>query len=327
MANGKDMYWVGFDLGGTKMMAKVFDEKYNTLAREKKKTKALEGSDAGLERIARTIRQAVESAGIDAGKLAGIGAGVPGPLDIEGGVLLDLPNLGWKNVNLKKFLEKEFKCPVAIINDVDAGTYGEFCFGAGRGKRSILGVFPGTGIGGGFVYDGEIIRGSKHSCLEIGHCQVLPDGPLCGCGKRGCLESVASRLAISSAAAAAAYRGEAPHLAEAAGMDLSNIRSRALAESVAGGDKAVKEIVTIAARWLGIAVANVVNLLAPDIVALGGGMVEAMPEIFLKETGATAHNRVMGSFADIFEVKVAELGDEATAMGSAAWIRRLAKEK
>lgn len=319
MADEEHKYWIGFDLGGTKMMAKVFDEKFETLARERKKTKAHEGAEAGVERIAGTIHEAVNAAGIDVEHLAGIGCGVPGPLDIDKGILLDLPNLGWRNVRLKKALEEEFGCPAVIANDVDAGTYGEYRFGAGKGARSMLGVFPGTGIGGGFVYDGKILRGKRHSCLEIGHCQVVSDGALCGCGRRGCLETVASRLSVSAAAAAAAHRGEAPHLLESAGMDISSIKSGALADSIAAGDKSVEQIVRDAARWLGIAIANVVNLLAPDIVVLGGGMVKAMPDLFLKEAGDAARDRVMPSFVKMFEVRIAELGDEATALGSAAW--------
>ena len=321
MSGAEEKYWVGFDLGGTKMMAKVYDGRFETVGRERRKTKAHEGADAGVERIAGTIHKALDEAGVDAEHVAGIGCGVPGPLDIDKGILLNLPNLGWKDVRLKKALQDEFGCPVAVANDVDAGTYGEYVSGAGKGARSVLGVFPGTGIGGGFVYDGRILRGKRYSCLEIGHCQVVSDGALCGCGRRGCLETVASRLSVAAGAAAAAHRGEAPHLVESVGMDISNIKSGALADSIAAGDRAVETIVRGAARWLGIAIANVVNLLAPDIVVLGGGMVEAMPDLFLEETAAAAHARVMPSFEKAFDVRIAELGDDATALGAAAWVR------
>jgi len=319
MADEEQKYWVGFDLGGTKMMAEVFDEEFKILARERKKTKAHEGAEAGLERIAALIHEALDEADVGLDRLAGIGCGVPGPLDIDKGVLLDLPNLGWQDVRLKKALEDEFACPVAVANDVDAGTYGEYRYGAGKGARSVLGVFPGTGIGGGFVYDGKILRGKRHSCLEIGHCQVVSDGALCGCGRRGCLETVASRLAVSAAAAAAAHRGDAPHLLESTGMDISSIKSGALADAIAAGDTVIEQIVRDAARWLGIGIANAVNLLAPDIVVLGGGLVEAMPLLFLEAAGDAAHSRVMPSFETMFEVRVAELGDDATALGAAAW--------
>lgn len=319
MSKDEQRFWVGFDLGGTKMMATVFDDGFKTLARKRKKTKAHEGAEAGLGRVKALIESVLDSAGVCAGDVAGIGMGSPGPLDLERGILLELPNLGWKQVRLKDALEAEFGCQVVVSNDVDAGTYGEFRFGAARKARCAVGVFPGTGIGGGCVYDGRILRGGSQSCLEIGHLQMVPRGSLCGCGRRGCLETVASRLAVASAAAAAAHRGEAPYLLEHSGMDVSKIKSGALADAIANGDRAVETIVREAAGWLGTAIANAVNLLLPDIVVLGGGMVEAMPDIFLREAKAAARSRVMPSFEKSFKIAVAELGDDAAAMGAAAW--------
>jgi glucokinase len=159
--------------------------------------------------------------------------------------------------------------------------------------------------------------------MEIGHVQVAPEGPVCGCGRRGCLEAVASRLAVSSLAAAAAYRGQAPHLLERIGTDVASIRSGALAESVANGDAVVETIVREAARHIGRAVAGVVHLLGPDVVVLGGGLVEAMTELFVTEVRDTAARRVMPSFADSFEVVPASLGDDAGVMGCAAWAQHV----
>ena len=326
MADSKKRYWVGFDLGGTKMLAKVFDTSFKELARVRKKTKAQEGSASGLERMIGLTREAIDEAGLAVDDISGIGMGCPGPLDLNKGVLLDLPNLGWKDVAVKKAMQKAFGCPVAIINDVDAGTYGEYRFGAGRKSRCALGVFPGTGIGGGCVTDGHLIRGKVNSCMEIGHMTVDPDGALCGCGKRGCLETVASRLAVASAAAVAAHRGEAPALLVQAGMGLADIKSGALARSIEAGDATVELIVRRAAQWLGLAVGNVVNLLAPDVVILGGGMVEAMPELYVAETLQAANAHAMPSFRGTFKVVAAALGDEATAMGAAAWAQQLEKD-
>jgi glucokinase len=318
-AKDQEKYWVGFDLGGTKMLAKVFDCNFKPAGSERTKTKGHEGAEAGLARIEKTINKALDDAGVKSSQLGGIGVGCPGPLDLHRGVIFDTPNLGWKNVPVKKVLEDAFGCTTTIVNDVDAGVYGEYRFGAAQGSRTAVGVFPGTGIGGGCVYEGRILRGKIGSCMEIGHVQVMPEGPLCGCGRRGCLEAVASRLAISARAAAAAYRGQAPHLMEKIGTDLANIRSGALAASVAAGDTQVETILREAARHIGRAVAGVVNLLAPDVVVLGGGMVEAMPELFLEEVATSAKKRVLSSFADAFEVAVATLGDDAGVMGAAAW--------
>jgi glucokinase len=317
--------WVGFDLGGTKMQAKVFDDSFKELGAKRRKTKGTEGMRAGLGRMVGTIEELLAELAIPRERVAGIGVGCPGPLDLDAGVILYAPNLGWKNAPVRKTLEKAFGCPAAIVNDVDSGTYGEYLLGAGQGARCLLGVFPGTGIGGGCVYEGKILRGRTCSVLEIGHMQVQPEGPLCGCGRTGCLEAVASRLAIASAAVAAAHRGEAPHLLAAAGTDLAAVRSNVLAESIRGGDVAVERIVRQAARWVGVAVGNAVNLLGPDTVVLGGGLVEAMPDLFLAETTASAMARAMPAFEGTFKVVAAKLGDDATVKGAAGWAKEMVR--
>jgi glucokinase len=319
MPEGDNKHCIGFDLGGTKMLAVVFDPSFKAVARSRKKTQAHEGQKAGLQRMTLTIRKAWKGAGMEGRQPAALGVGIPGPLDPVRGIVFDMPNLGWSKLPLKKQLEATFGCPVSLLNDVDAGVYGEYRFGAARGARCVIGVFPGTGIGGGCVYEGQVLMGRGRSGFEIGHVQVVPDGPLCGCGRRGCLEAVASRLAIGSAAATAAFRGEAPHLLELAGMDLAKIRSGVLAASIKAGDRAVEQIVRTAASWLGVGIANAINLLTPDVVLLGGGLVEAMPELFREEIEKSARARVMPAFSDIFQVKLSELGDDAVAKGAAAW--------
>jgi glucokinase len=206
-----------------------------------------------------------------------------------------------------------------VLNDVDAGVYGEYRFGAGKNARCLVGVFPGTGIGGGCVYEGEVLRGRAMSCFEIGHVQVNPNGLPCGCGRTGCLETEASRLAIGAAAAMAAYRGEAPHLLASAGTDLANIRSSVLAEAIAAGDTVIQRIVERAALLIGGAVGDVVNLLAPDVVVLGGGLVEAMAEIFVPKVEQAARQRAAPPFSKTFKVAAAKLGDDAVVRGAAAW--------
>lgn len=318
----KDAYWVGFDLGGTKMMGVVYDAQFRSLGRKRRRTKGYEGAKTGLERITQTIEQALEEAHITAEQLSGIGVGCPGTVDLDSGVILEAANLGWKNVKLKEHLENHFHCPVVVANDVDAGVYGEYRFGAAKNARCVVGVFPGTGIGGGCVYEGRIFRGKKHSCMEIGHVEVVEDGQLCGCGRRGCLETEASRLAISAQVSMAAYRGEAPHIITTSGTDIAEIRSSTLAEAIKAGDVIVEKIIRRACGYIGTAVANVVTLLAPDIVVLGGGLVEAMPELFVDAVEKAARDRAMPSMAKSFKIVAAKLGDDAGAMGAAAWVEK-----
>lgn len=327
MNKNLENFWVGFDLGGTKMLATVFNHKFQCQGRSRKKTRGNEGAEAGVQRIIETIRSALEEADVQISQLGGIGIGCPGPLDLDNGILVDAPNLGWSNVELKRILETEFDCAAVISNDVDAGVYGEYRFGAGKNARCVLGVFPGTGIGGGCIYNGTIMRGQIHSCMEIGHINVIPNGPRCGCGRNGCLEAVASRMAISAAAAQAAYRGDAPHLLKLAGTDLSNIRSGALAESVQQGDQEVELILRHAARHIGLAIGSVINLLAPDVIVLGGGLVEALPNLFLEEIRDSAKETGLDGLIHSVNVHTAELGDDAAVMGAASWAREIVEQK
>ena len=311
-------FWVGFDLGGTKMMATVYDGAFKALGSAKAKTPVNDGAKAVLARIRETIIEALQEAKVAPRALAGIGVGCPGVLDLDEGVILEAPNLGWKRVPLRKLLAGWFHCRVVLANDVDAGTYGEYKFGAGQGARTLLGVFPGTGIGGGCVYAGKLLRGKTGSAMEIGHIPIREHGRLCGCGKRGCLEALAGRLAISAEVAQAAFRGEAPFLAANGGSDLKKLKSGLLAKAIKAGDKAVERIIRDAMRLMGRAIGGVVNLLAPDVVVLGGGLVEAMPRRALDEVRLGLKETAMDSFSKQVKVVEAELGDDATTLGAAA---------
>ena len=313
-------YWIGFDLGGTKMLAVLFDERFRMIGSRRRKSKGQAGAKAGIARIVETIDQLLTDTGVDETAIAGIGLGAPGMLDLDRGILLHAPNLGWHNLPLRKALATRFKTPVVIANDVDAGTYAEYRFGAARRARCVVGVFPGTGIGGACIYEGRILRGKVGSCMEIGHVPVDPNGAFCGCGRRGCLETVASRLAISAELALAAYRGQAPHLLAQAGTDIGQIRSATIREAIEAGDKAVDRIVRRAARRIGEVLVGTVHLLAPDTVVLGGGLVQEMPALFLEEVSSVLGKGVIASFRDTYKVVAARCGDQATTLGAAALV-------
>lgn len=318
----KQDVWVGFDLGGTKMLAVILDENLKPLGRKRRKTRGHEGADAGLERIEETILKAFKDADVDPSRLRGIGIGCPGILDLKKGIINEAPNLGWTDAMVCSYLNKKFDVPVVLMNDVDAGLYGEYKFGAAKKAHNVLGIFPGTGIGGAFLYEGQILQGNGRSCMEIGHIQVIPDGPLCGCGRRGCLEAVASRLAISAAIAQAAYRGQAPYVREQVGTDLSEIRSGMISSAVEK-DKAVKNIVQDAAYQIGLAAGSMVHLLSPDKIVLGGGLAEALPDLFKKGVKSGIEDWIMPSFKGTYEVEVAELGDDSAVLGAAAYAREV----
>lgn len=315
MGNKNKIHWVGLDLGGTKMLAKVYDGDFKELASAKRKTEGHRGLDDVLKRMGQTIRQAMDEADVSLKQLSGIGIGCPGPVDPEAGVLLAAPNLGWKNVPIRKIFKKEFGCPAVACNDVDSGVFGEYKFGAAKGARSAVGIFPGTGIGGGAVIHGRLLEGGNITCMEIGHTPFGEGGQT--------LEEVCSRLAIASESAAAAYRGQAPYILKNCGTDMAKITSGKIAAAIENGDKAIEKIVKQAACRLGSGVATVVQLIAPEVIVLGGGLVEAMPELFLKTLEKSVDEKVLTPFRGKYRIVEAELGDDAGVQGAAAWAAKL----
>jgi len=315
-------HWIGFDLGGTKMLCGVYNDAFELKSRVKKKTKAHGDAEAGIERIEKTITTAMEEAGISPKDIGGICIGVPGMVNLIDGLIIDAPNLGWQNVEIIKRLKKKFSVPIYLLNDVDSGIYGEYKFGAGKKSSRLLGVFPGTGVGGGFIYDDTIFTGKTMAAFEIGHIPVVSDGPTCGCGGKGCLEAVSSKLAIAAEAVRAAYRGDAPNLYKRVGTDVASVSSSVLAEAIEKGDSVVEEIVRQAARNVGKGIGMLVNILLPDTVVLGGGLVEAMPKIYLSEITSEAKRQCLASFSDAFTVKTAKCGDDAAIIGAAAWAKQ-----
>lgn len=305
---------VGLDIGGTKMMACVLDHEFNVVGRCRKKSKSDRTNETPQDRIIRVVKTALEESGNK--PIRGIGVGSPGPLDPRTGVIIDTPNLGWKKFPLGDVLSKAFNVPVLVDNDVNVGTYGEYVFGKVKDCKHLVGIFPGTGIGGGIILDGKILHGYSGSAGEVGHMTLEIDGPYCGCGKRGCLEALASRIAIASQVAALAARGDAPYILENCGTDLSKIRSGMLAKAIEAGESMVEGVVRKAAYYTGVAAATLVNVLSPEAVVLGGGLVEAMESIYMDEVKRALKEHTMPFLLKGVRVVAAKLGDDAAVMGA-----------
>jgi len=303
------------DIGGTKMLAVVFDANFQPVGRFRKKSK---GKVSPAEHVNNIIQGALDDAGVKT--IRGIGMGSPGPLDPNTGVIIDTPNLGWKNFPLADIVQDRFGVPAVVDNDVNLGTYGEWCFGEVQDCRHVLGMFPGTGVGGGIIIDGKLLHGFTGSAAEVGHMTLEVDGPFCGCGKRGCLEALASRIAIAREVAALAVRGDAPYILENCGTDLAKIRSGALARAVAAGDSHVEDVIRRAAYYAGIGVANLINVVSPEAVVLGGGLVEAMESLYLEEVARAVEDHAMPFIRKDVRIVPAKLGDDAVAMGAARLI-------
>jgi glucokinase len=321
--SGTAPYVVGMDLGGTKILAAAVNAEGQILAEAKRATKATEGPDAVIERMARTARKAARQAGIDWSAIVGVGVGAPGPIDPESGMVYNPPNLpGWDEVALGPRLSEALGVPVHLENDVNLGTLGEYALGAGRDTKDMVGIFVGTGVGGGLILDGELRSGFRHAAGEVGHMIVFADGPVCGCGKRGCLESVASRTAIERdirLGIAAGRKSVVGKLVRQKGRLTSGVIGRALRK----GDPLTVEVIRRAQWYLGLLTASIVNLIDPEMIVFGGGVVEALGKGFLAPIRVTARQYyIQQAGADRVRIVAAQLGDHAGVLGGAVLARR-----
>src|SRR3974390_1501996 len=259
-ASTKAEYVVGVDLGGTKILSGVFDHSMECIGSAKLSTKSQRGVDKVVERIARCIQDAVDEADLSMKQVAGVGLGAPGAVDYESGTVIFAPNLeGWKEVPLKKDLEKLLGVPVFVENDCNIAALGVYVAELKSKPRSMVGIFVGTGIGAGLIIDGELFSGFCHTAGEIGHMVLEVSGPKCGCGNKGCFEALASRTAIFQQIKAGVKEGQKTLLTEMLGDDLSDLRSGDLRKAIRRGDNFVERIVEGAAEYIGLATANLVN--------------------------------------------------------------------
>jgi glucokinase len=311
------------DLGGTKILAAVVDEKGEIVTEAKQKTRAEKGPDTVIGRIAETARQAARQAGLDWSEVKGIGIGAPGPMNPKTGVVYNPPNLpGWDEIALGPRLSDILGVPVCLENDVNLGTLGEHALGVGRGTRDMVGIFVGTGVGGGLILDGKLRSGYRHAAAEVGHMIVLADGPVCGCGKRGCLESVASRTAIERDIRLGITAGRKSQITKML-AEKGRMTSGVLAKAWRKRDPLVTEVMSRAQWHLGLLTASIVNLVDPEMIVFGGGVAEAMGDEFLKPIRVTARQYyIQQAGADKVRIVLATLGDYAGVLGAAVLARQ-----
>jgi glucokinase len=325
--NPKDKdYVMGVDLGGTKILAGVFDDKLECLGRAKKSTKAQRGPEAVVERIAATVLEAIDECDLQPKQIRGLGIGAPGACDPDTGTVIFAPNLVWKNFPLKKELEKRLPFPVFVENDCNIQTLGVYEKELKARPRNVVGIFLGTGIGAGLILEGKLYRGFNRTAGEIGHMVLEVGGPKCGCGNKGCFEALASRTAIFKRIEAALKDGQKTVLTEMLGANLEDLRSGDLRKAIKRRDKLVERIVEEAAEYTGIAVANVINLLNPEVIVLGGGVMDALEDEMLAIIIETAHDYAMNGTAEGIEIIASRLGDEAGITGGAVLARREIKK-
>jgi glucokinase len=325
-SNTKAEYIVGVDLGGTKILAGIFDKSLECIGTAKVSTKSQRGLEVVVERIERCVRDAVDEADLTMKQIGGIGVGAPGAVDFEAGTVIFAPNLeGWKDVPLKKELEKRLDVPVYVENDGNIAVLGVHEVELKGKPRSVIGIFVGTGIGGGLIVNGQLYSGFNHTAGEIGHMVLDVNGPKCGCGNRGCFEAVASRTAIFQRIKAGIKDGEKTLLTDLLGDGLEDLRSGDLRKAIRRGDKFVTKIIEQTAEYIGIGVANLVNILGPEVVVLGGGVMEALADEMTPAIIKTAKEHAMPGTMKGVDIVASKLGDSAGITGAAVLARRESK--
>ena len=315
---------VGVDLGGTSLRALVVNSRNEILAVEKEPTKITLKPEALIRELAAMVEDVVRAAGLRKSQLRAVSIGAPGAVDPEHGVVFHAPNLGWDAVPLSAMLGSLLRVPVFAENDVNVGVVGEHALGAGRGVKELVGIFVGTGIGGGIISNGQLYLGSRGAAAEVGHMIVQVDGPLCGCGNHGCIEALASRTAMERDVREAIRSGQKSSvlkLMEERGKDrmTSSVIQRALKKN----DPVMRKVMKRAQYYMGMLVASVVNLLDPECVVIGGGIAERLGEYYVGPIRKTAYENFLRRHdAERVKVVAGTLGDNAGPLGAVVLARR-----
>ncbi|RPH56772.1 MAG: ROK family protein [Chloroflexi bacterium] len=313
--------FIGVDLGGTNIKAGLVDiDSGSVLFSQSTPTFAREGHDAVMARMADVILAAIAASGYEKSQVKGVGITAPGVLDLEKGLTLFLPNLPgtWPNVPLRATITAKTGLPTFLLNDARAITYGEWQFGGGRGAETMACFTLGTGVGGGLVINGKLHLGIGGTAGELGHQTIDFNGPMCGCGNRGCLEAYASGPAIAAMGVKAVLQGRTSIIGQLVNYDLNKITPEVLAEAAKQGDSEAKNIFELTGMYLGIAIGNVLVSVTPTKVVLAGG-VAAAGGLLLDPIRRTLKSRV--SLVDVSKVEIvtASLGNNAGVLGVASW--------
>lgn len=324
----KGKLFIGVDVGGTKILAVLATAKGQVLARNRMQTPRDATQADLIDAFVTVVKDLRRTAEVKASAVEAIGMACPAMVDSENQQLLFAPNVGGlTGLKITGKFRTRMGAPVALGNDVNCGTLGEHWLGAARGARSAVGIFVGTGIGGGLIVNGKMYTGSRDIAGEIGHILMQIGGPKCGCGARGCLEALASRTAIERDIREAIKAGKKSILTELTGGDLSAIRSNMLKKALKQGDAVVTAVMHKACTVLGMACLSVRHLLDPEVIVLGGGVVEACGKFMLPVVDAVVAGDTIPGARKGGLVVESELGDDAVALGAVALAMDLVGQK
>ncbi|MCX8029251.1 MAG: ROK family protein [Brevinematales bacterium] len=307
--NGGYVMYLGVDLGGTNIKAGIIDDDGKIVSSLSIPTEANQGWNRVLDNIKKVITNLISDKEIKA-----IGIGVPGPVDFERGVIKDMPAIsGAKNVNIVEEIRKTFGKPTFVDNDANNFALGEIVFGVARGRKYVVGITIGTGIGGGIVVDGKIYRGARNYAGEVGHMVVVPNGLQCNCGKFGCWEAYGSATAIIRNALSYKKRDIQTKLST---ISDERIDAKVVFDLAREGDEFCNGILQSAFFYIGIGIASIVNILNPEIVVIGGG-VSTAGDFLLDPVKKVAFENMLPPLRENIEIVLSRFGNNAGMLGAA----------
>lgn len=311
--------YIGIDIGGTKSLYALFDESFEVLAEKKLRTRPEKGGVAAFTReMTRAVSLLMAEARKRGVEVRRVGVGCAGDIDLKRGVVRHSPNLEFLyGYQLRDRLAKLTGARVFVGHDVQAGLYGEFRLGAAKKARNVIGVWIGTGVGGALIIDGRLHLGTTGHAGDIGNYLLHAVDVAHQSPRKEVLDNVASRTAIAGVAAALAAKHRAPHLRKAVGTDVTKIKAKDIAEAIARGDKAVEKLVRSRAGVVGAALSNLVDFLNPDMIVLGGGLIEAMPALMKNEIAKSIQSHASTKAAKAVKVVAAKLKGHAGTVGAA----------
>ena len=318
-------YIAGVDLGGTTINTGVVSvDGQRVLGLHTAPTQADRGPKYVVDKIIGMVRESMriasEEAGLDDGAILGVGIGSPGPLDRATGTVIETPNLGWRNFPLRDLIANALGLPAELDNDANAATIGEWWVGAGRDVDTLIGVTLGTGIGGGIVLGGELYHGASDVAGEIGHMSIDSTGRKCKCGNYGCLEAYASGPAIAARAVEGLQTGEESLLPELVEGELSRITAETVYEGIVAGDVFAREVMRDTAKFLGSGLANLINVLNPEMIVISGGVTRAGDHL-LEPLRNEVRRRAFRHAFESCRIVTSALGTSAGVIGAACVFR------
>lgn len=309
------------DLGGTKIASAIFSN--NTIiARSYHPTLAHEGVSRVMSRLIIFLEQLLEQTNLTLFQIESICIASAGIIDMNKGIVTVSPNLpGWHDVPIRSKIEEHFGIDTYLLNDASAAALGEYTLGAGKNSSNVIYITVSTGIGGGIIVNGELYLGASGGAGEIGHMSIREGGSLCYCGNRGCLEVLASGTAIAREALRLVQKGEKTSLNNMMGSKVENITAREVSMAAQQGDALARKVVLKAATYLGIGMANVVNIFNPDMIIIGGS-VSKMGELLFKPVRQQIIKRVFDLPAQVVSIVPSKMGDDAGLIGAAIFARQ-----